>query len=120
MTVLSYTSISQGENAVIGTLSLAANAVFARHILGEAMTWLHFVGILFIAAGAVLVLIATLGVRCANAPEAVQEIAGAISPGKNAPFFAFVCVLGIILISAISIRWWGQWRQRGGKCSNGV
>ena len=116
MTVLSYTSISQGENAVVGTLSLAANAVFARHFLGEAMTRLHYVGILFIAAGAVLVLIATLGVRCANAPEAVQEVAAAISPEKNAPFFAFVCMLGTIVVSALSIRRWGQWRQRGGRC----
>lgn len=117
MTVLSYTSISQGENAVIGTFSLAANAVFAKHFLGEAMTRLHYIGILSIATGAVLVLISTLGVRCANSPEALQEVAAAMTPGKNTPFFIFVCLLGLVILTTLSVRRWGQWRRKGGQCS---
>ena len=47
--VVAFASVTQGENAVIGTFSLAANAVFAQHFLGEAMQRLHFLGIFFIA-----------------------------------------------------------------------
>ena len=64
--------------AVIGTFSLAANSIFARHFLGEVMTPLHWCGMLLIAVGATMVLVSTLGVKCSNSPEAMQEIAAAL------------------------------------------
>lgn len=108
--VVAFASVTQGENAVIGTFSLAANAIFAQRFLGEAMQPLHFVGILFIAAGSTLVLLSTLGVRCINTPEAVEEIKRALSPTYNLPFFCFMMILGTIVFVALTVR-------RVGECS---
>ena len=115
LTVVAFASVSQGENAVIGTFSLAANSIFARHFLGEVMTPLHWVGMLLIAGGATMVLVSTLGVKCSNSPEAIQEIAAALSPTQNAPFFIFMVLLIATVLGALTVRRVGQWRQSGGE-----
>jgi hypothetical protein len=114
--VVAFASVTQGENAVIGTFSLAANAVFAQHFLGEAMQRLHFLGIFFIATGSTMVLISTLGVRCINTPEAVQEIKRALSPHSNLPFFCFMMILGTLVFVALSVRRLGECSKHKTMC----
>lgn len=106
--VVAFASVTQGENAVIGTFSLASNAIFAQYFLGEAMQKLHYVGIFFIMAGSTMVLLSTLGVRCINTPEAVEEIKRALSPSSNLPFFCFMMLIGIVVFTALAVRRLGE------------
>ena len=108
LTIVAFASVTQGENAVIGTVSLAANAIFAQKFLGEKMQKLHYVGMFFILAGSTMVLLSTLGVRCINTPEAVAEFDRALSPFHNLPFFLFMMLLSFVVLFALTIRRLGE------------
>jgi hypothetical protein len=113
--VVAFASVTQGENAVIGTFSLAANAIFAQKFLGEAMQNLHYVGMFFILVGSTMVLFSTLGVRCINTPEAVPEIDRALSPQHNLPFFLFMMILFTVVLFALILRRLGECAKRAKK-----
>ena len=114
LTVVSFISVTQAENAVIGTFSLVANAIFAKQFLGEDMTRLHWAGMGSIAAGAVMVLISLTGVTCFDSPSSTNQIIRGLSPGGNPPFFIFMMLIASVLAAGLCVRRIGQWNLRSG------